>query len=38
LKITGLEGDIEKLDDETLKLSAPNRPLMVFKKYKPGEK
>lgn len=38
LKITGLEGDIEKLDDETLKLSAPGRPVMVFKKYKPGEK
>jgi hypothetical protein len=34
LKITSLEGDIETLDDKVLKLSAPDRPLMVFKKYK----
>jgi len=38
LKITGLEGDIDKIDDETLRLSSPDRPLMVFKKYKPDNK
>lgn len=35
LKIEGLEGDIEQLDTEVLKLSAPEKPLMVFKKYEP---
>ena len=35
LKIEGLEGDIEKLDATILKLTGPDRPIMVFKKLKP---
>ncbi|GEM_PF-4247132 len=38
LKIEGLEGDIDKLNEELLMLSHPNRPLMVFKKYMPENK
>ena len=38
LKIEGLEGDIDKLNEELLTLSHLNRPVMVFKKYAPENK
>ena len=34
LKIEGLEGDIEKVDAEELRLTGPNKPVMIFKRYK----
>lgn len=34
LKIQTLEGDIEKVDAEELRLTGPNRPVMIFKRYK----
>ena len=33
LSIDGLEGDIDTLTKDLLKLSSPDRPLMVFKRY-----